>query len=94
MVRETKAKAQKLLKAMGDASNVIASLSAHSVAVKTVTLVGSRPVIRVERCGYCDALIHEGRAAYLEFGCGVSGKYRQGQYLVGGCKVIWSESLH
>lgn len=94
MVRAAKEKALNLLKAMDSACDVIVTLNAHNVAVKTVTLVGSRPVIRVERCGYCDALIHEGRAAYLEFGCGMSGKYRQGQYLVGGCKVIWSESLH
>lgn len=94
MVGNKKAKAMDLIRAMDCASAVIKALSAHSVTVKTVTLVGDKPVIRIERCGYSDALIHEGRAAYLEFGCGVSGRYRQGQYHTGGCKVVWSESFH
>lgn len=80
--------------AMNAASSVIASLNAHGVTVKMVTLSGAKPVIRIERCGYCDGLIQKGHAAYLEFGCDISGRYRQGLFYTGGCKVVWSESLH
>jgi hypothetical protein len=83
-----------LLQAMASASLVIKALSAQGIAIKGVTLTKSRPVIRVERCGWCDGLIDNGRAAYLEFGCGAAGRYRQGHFYTGGCKVVWSESLH
>lgn len=84
----------KFLNAMASARQVITVLSGRGVTVRAVTLTGARPVIRVEPCGYCDGLIHRGQAVYLEFGCGISGKYRQGQFYTGGCKVVWSESLH
>lgn len=87
-------KTAEFLKAMDAASLVIKALSGEGVTVKTVTLTGAKPVIRVERCAYCENLIHRGRAAYLEFGCDVSGKYRQGHFYTNGCKVVWSESFH
>lgn len=89
-----KMKSDALLRAMDAAGFVVKALSGSGVVVKTVTLINARPVIRVEHCGYCDKMIHEGRAAYLEFGCGHHGKYRQGQFYSSGCKVVWSEPVH
>lgn len=82
------------VKLMARASKVITVLSTERVVVCAVTLVGGVPVIRVKPCAYCDRLVHQGKAFYMEFGAGAFGRYRQGQYRVGGCKVVWSESLH
>lgn len=87
-------KSQELIKAMQSACDAVKTLSAAGMTVRSVSFNGSKPVIRVEHCGYCDGLIHKGRAVFLEFGCGVIGRYRQGQFYEGGCKVVWSESLH
>lgn len=89
-----KIKTDALLRAMDAAGFVVKALSGSGVAVKAVSLINAKPVIRVEHCGYCDKLINEGRAAYLEFGCGIFGKYRQGQFYTNGCKVVWSEPVH
>ncbi|KNC89683.1 hypothetical protein GM30_06610 [Trabulsiella odontotermitis] len=82
------------LNSLDAASLVIKALSGQGVTVKAVTLTGAKPVIRIERCGMCDTMIHEGRATFLEFGCDVSGRYRQGHFYTNGCKVVWSESMH
>lgn len=82
------------VKAMERASLVIKTLSAERIDVRGVSLIGGRPVIRVTPCAFCERMVHEGKASYLEFGANAHGRYRQGQYLVNGCKVVWSESLH
>lgn len=82
------------VKAMERASLVIKTLSAERIDVRGVSLIGGRPVIRVTPCAFCDRMVREGKASYLEFGANDHGRYRQGQYLVNGCKVVWSESLH
>jgi hypothetical protein len=83
-----------LVELMGRASDVIKALSIQGVTVKSITLASNKPVIRVESCGYCHQQIHNGRAVYHEFGCSSEGRYRQGQFTSGGCKVVWSESMH
>lgn len=83
-----------LVELMAQASNVVKALSVQGVTVKSVTLASNKPVIRVESCVYCQQQIHSGRAVYHEFGCSAEGRYRQGQFISGGCKIVWSESLH
>ncbi|MGQ3662044.1 hypothetical protein [Citrobacter braakii] len=80
--------------AMEKASLVIKALSAERIDVRGVTLVSNTPVIRVTPCAFCERMVHQGKAFYLEFGANAHGRYRQGQYMVNGCKVVWSESLH
>lgn len=83
-----------LVELIQSASLAIQALSAEGVAVKSVTLASNKPVIRVKPCGYCEKQIKSGHAVYLEFGCSMEGRYRQGHFYTNGCKVIWSESLH
>lgn len=87
-------KSQDLIQAMQSACEAVKALNAAGVTVKSVSFSGSRPLIRVEHCGYCDGLIEAGRAMFLNFGGGIFARYRQGQFYEGGCKVVWSESLH
>lgn len=89
-----KAKAIDFVKSMEKASMVIKALSAERIDVRGVSLIGGKPVIRVMPCAFCERMVHEGKAFYLEFGANAHGRYRQGQYMVNGCKVVWSESLH
>lgn len=87
-------KTEVFLKAMESASLVVKALIAERIEVRGVSLIGGKPVIRVKPCAFCERMVHEGKAVYLEFGANAHGRYRQGQYLVNGCKVVWSESLH
>ncbi|MGC6061317.1 hypothetical protein [Enterobacter kobei] len=89
-----KAKAIDFVKSMEKASMVIKALSAERIDVRGVSLIGGKPVIRVMPCAFCERMVHEGKAFYFEFGANAHGRYRQGQYMVNGCKVVWSESLH
>lgn len=82
------------VKEMQKATMVINALSAEHVDVRGVTLVSGTPVIRVRPCAFVERMVHQGKAFYLEFGANAHGRYRQGQFLTGGCKVVWSESLH
>jgi hypothetical protein len=83
-----------LVQSIEKVSLVIKALSAEGVTVKSVTMASNKPVIRVQPCAYCQKQIHIGRAVYLEFGCSADGRYRQGQFMTGDCKVVWSESMH
>lgn len=87
-------KNEALVELMQRASDVVKALSIQGVIVKSITLASNKPVIRVQPCGYCQQQIQSGRAVYHEFGCSSEGSYRQGQFTSGGCKVVWSESLH
>ena len=87
-------KNETLVELMQSASDVVKALSAEGVTVKSVTLVSNKPVIRVESCGYCQQQIKSGRAAYHDFGKPGHRRYRQGCFISGNCRVVWSESLH
>ncbi|EOZ4638880.1 hypothetical protein ACQRKX_001827 [Enterobacter cloacae] len=91
---DMKDKAIDFVMSMEKASMVIKALSAERIEVHGVSLIGGKPVIRVKPCAFCERMVHEGKAFYLEFGANAYGRYRQGQYMVNGCKVVWSESLH
>ena len=55
----------------------------------------SRPTVRVQNCGKCQRLIHNGEAAYFGYGAsGGAGPYREGQFQLGGCRVVWTEYGH
>ncbi|TQS89324.1 MULTISPECIES: hypothetical protein [Limnobaculum] len=73
---------------------VMESLSENGVTIKNVMLNGGSPVIRVARCSYCDQMVRDGRAQFVSFGCGPCGHFKQGIFILDGCKVVWSESLH
>lgn len=87
-----KAPATDYVRAINNAARVIKALS-PSVEVCGVVVRGTRPVIKVKNCSFCQSLIKQGKASYAYFGRSEIGPYRQGQYLTGGCKVVWSEVL-
>lgn len=81
------------IRSMESACLVIKALSAQNIVVRSVTLANKRAVIRISYCRYCDQLIQQGKAIYQYFGCNAEGRYRQGQFNTGGCKVVWTEAL-
>ncbi|MBK5072541.1 hypothetical protein [Limnobaculum xujianqingii] len=72
----------------------IKELRSHGVTIRTILFNGGKPTIRITRCAYCDRQIENGTALYQSFGCGPCGHYKQGVFMLDGCKVVWSESLH
>jgi hypothetical protein len=73
---------------------VIATLSSEGVTVTSIVLHGGKPVIRVRPCAWCDLLVRNGHALYVQFGSDQNGRYRQGVYALNECRIVWSESLH
>ncbi|WP_347253850.1 hypothetical protein [Leminorella grimontii] len=83
-----------MLSALERAGAVARQLVKNGATLRGISVHDGRPVIRIQRCGYSDRLIESGVAFYQNFGCGPSGPYKQGAFMVDGCKVVWSESLH
>lgn len=83
-----------LVSALYRTEAVVIALQARGVEVKGVVVREGQPVIRIQRHAMCEFLLTSGKASYIEFGQGNSGKYKQGMFIQDGCKVVWSESLH
>ncbi|HCB2353196.1 TPA: hypothetical protein MYR53_002184 [Escherichia coli] len=83
-----------LVSALYRTEAVVISLQARGVQVKGVVVREGQPVIRIRRHAICDHLLTNGKACYIEYGQGRSGRYRQGVFIQDGCRVVWSESIH
>lgn len=83
-----------LVSALYRTEAVVVSLQARGVEVKGIVVREGQPVIRIQRHAMCDYLLTSGKASYIEYGQGKSGKYRQGFFIQDGCRVVWSESIH
>ncbi|EBR5098929.1 hypothetical protein B2O45_01735 [Salmonella enterica] len=73
---------------------LVSSLVARGADVVSVSVRGGLPVIHINRSAFTEHLISNGKAAYVFWGCGSRGKYKQGVFIQDGCKVVWSESIH
>ncbi|HGA5556027.1 TPA: hypothetical protein ACISZV_003225 [Salmonella enterica subsp. enterica serovar Birkenhead] len=76
------------------AESLVSSLVARGADVVSVSVRGGMPVVHINRSFFTEHLIRTGKAAYVFWGCGARGKYKQGVYMQDGCKVVWSESIH
>ncbi|UTH73947.1 hypothetical protein [Chromobacterium sp. IIBBL 290-4] len=71
----------------------IEALSQNNFTVVSVELsTPSRPTINIQTCGNCRRMIEKGEAVYFSFGRDTYfGPYRQGQFELGGCRIVWTE---
>ncbi|NWK80336.1 hypothetical protein [Aquitalea sp. LB_tupeE] len=54
-----------------------------------------RPTIHIRTSARCQQLIDSGDAVYYSFGHDTYfGKYRQGQFALEGCRIVWTEFGH
>ncbi|WP_230370791.1 hypothetical protein [Paludibacterium denitrificans] len=82
-----------LLDATHKAARAIEALSENGFTVTDVELKSvSRPTIRIQTSGQCHTLIAKGEAVYFSFGKRERvGQYREGQFQLGGCRIVWTE---
>ncbi|EJW4857449.1 hypothetical protein OCD12_000144 [Salmonella enterica] len=73
---------------------LVSSLVARGADVVRVSVRGGMPVIHINCSAFTEHLIRTGKAAYVFWGNGSRGKYKQGVFIQDGCKVVWSESIH
>ncbi len=78
------------------AARAIEALSENGFTVTAVELHNpAHPTIRVQMCHRCRRLVENGEAAYYSFGrLDPHGLYREGQFQLGGCRVVWTEHGH
>ncbi|MFT4466206.1 MAG: hypothetical protein ACMX3H_18705 [Sodalis sp. (in: enterobacteria)] len=79
---------------MRQAEAVVRYLMIKGVSVKGVILRNCTPVICIEHHKLCEQLLKNGQADYITFGKNAQGGFKQGAFMKGGCRVIWSTSLH
>lgn len=74
----------------------IEALSQNGFTVVKVELdTPARPTIRIQNCGKCSQLIAKNEAVYYSFGQDTHfGPYREGQFSLGGCRIVWMEFGH
>lgn len=77
-------------------AGAIESLTQRGLTVVGVELGSpARPTIRIQTCAKCSRLIENGEAAYYSFGQNTHmGPYREGQFNLGGCRIVWMEFGH
>ncbi|EBK5482839.1 hypothetical protein DO404_02155 [Salmonella enterica] len=85
---------QSIVSGVYRAECLVSSLVARGADVVSVSVRGGMPVVRVNRNSFTAHLIDNGKAAYVFWGNGSRGKYKQGVFIQDGCKVVWSESIH
>jgi len=74
----------------------IEALSQNNFTVVAVELnTPARPTIRIQTCSQCHRLIAKGDAVYFSYGQQEHfGPYREGQFQLGGCRIVWTEFGH
>lgn len=74
----------------------IEGLSQNGFTVVAVELnTPARPTIRIQTCSQCRRLIANGEAVYFSYGRQEHfGPYREGQFNLGGCRIVWTEFGH
>ncbi|WP_036666347.1 hypothetical protein [Paludibacterium yongneupense] len=77
-------------------AEAIDALSENGFTVVKVELdMPARPTIRIQTCAHCHRLISNGDAVYYSYGQQDHfGPYREGQFQLGGCRVVWLEMGH
>lgn len=85
---------QSIVSGVYRAECLVSSLVARGADVVSVSVRGGLPVIHINRSFFTEHLIRTGKAAYVFWGCGSRGKYKQGVFIQDGCKVVWSEFIH
>ncbi|WP_198408174.1 hypothetical protein [Pseudogulbenkiania sp. NH8B] len=85
-----------MLAATFKAAAAIEALSQSGLTVVKVELeTPARPTIRIQTCGQCRRLIESGDAVYFSYGqMDHFGPYREGQFQLGGCRIVWTEFGH
>ncbi|MEN3809456.1 hypothetical protein [Chromobacterium piscinae] len=73
--------------------HAIEALTQNNFTVVSVELnTPTRPTINIQTCGNCRRMIEKGEAVYFSFGRDTYfGPYRQGQFELGGCRIVWTE---
>ncbi|WP_179038117.1 hypothetical protein [Limnobaculum xujianqingii] len=75
--------------------SALLELTAQGINVTNVNLCQpSAPTIHVEYSPSLARFITERIAVYYAFGCKERGKYKQAQYPLHGCRVVWVEYHH
>lgn len=74
----------------------IEKLSQRGMAVVSVELdTPSRPTIRIQTSAKCQQMIAAQQAVYYSFGQSSHfGPYREGQFMLDGCRIVWMEFGH
>ncbi|WP_293766943.1 hypothetical protein [uncultured Aquitalea sp.] len=84
-----------ILQALRKVNLAVGELSRRGFTVTTVEMdAPSRPTVRIQSSARCHELIASGQAAYFGFGNGEMGRYREGQFTLDGCRVVWTENGH
>ena len=84
---------QIVLSAIRGVVDSVEALAENGFVVVAVELSSVlRPTIRIQSCGKCLRMINQGEAVYYSYGrrdhCG---PYREGQFMLGRCRVVWTE---
>lgn len=85
-----------MLDAILKVARAIEALTESGFTVISVELNSpARPTIRIQTCGRCTRLIERNEAVYYSFGQRDHlGPYREGQFMLGGCRIVWTEFGH
>ncbi len=84
-----------MLQAVKKVETVIQELGRRGFAVAGIDMSSpGRPTVRIQTSARCAQLIESGQAAYYSFGQGDIGRYREGQFNLDGCRVVWTENAN
>lgn len=84
-----------MLQAVKKVEVVIQELGRRGFAVVGIDLSSvARPTVRIQTSARCAQLIDSGQAAYYGFGQAGLGHYREGQFCLDGCRVVWTENAN
>lgn len=77
-------------------AQAVRQLTERGLSVVSASLEHTeRPTIHIRTCARCQQLIDSGDAVYYSFGHDSSfGYYRQGQFRLEGCRIVWTELGH
>lgn len=84
-----------MLQAIKKVEQVIHELGRRGFAVASIDMSSpAYPTVRIQTSARCVQLIESGQAAYFSFGQGHIGRYREGQFRLDGCRVVWTENAN
>ena len=77
-------------------AQAVRQLTERGLSVVSASLQHTeRPTIRIRTSPRCQRLIASGDAVYYSFGHDTYfGHYRQGQFQLAGCRIVWTEFGH
>ena len=83
-----------MLDRLGQAKRAVVQLKRDGFTVIGMDMSLTRPVLQIQTCAACRALIEAGKAAYYRLQTVDGVRERIAQFEVEGCKVIWAERGH